>query len=105
MTQEVQLARVESNASETHVSGAPWRLAVVVSALRCVLTYVIVPVAAPMLGATTTAALPIIVCLHAAGIATSTRALHRGVRSHNDRATLISAALLSVNLLAVAQHL
>jgi hypothetical protein len=71
------------------------------SGLRCVLAYVIVPVAKPVLGLSGGASGAVLGALRVLAIVSSTRALVRGLRHDKPAMTLLGAALLSFNLLGI----
>lgn len=77
-------------------------LALWVSAIRCTLVYVLLPIAGPALGLTSSPALPLWLALHAVGLFTSGRALRRAVLGRQRGLTGLSAALLALNLLSLA---
>ena len=79
----------------------PVPVAIWASALRCVVSYVLVPLAAPVVGFATVVALPIVVALHAVGIGASGRGVVRGVRTDRWGTATLACALLSLNLLSL----
>jgi hypothetical protein len=81
------------------------RAALVASALRCVLAYVVVPVLAPLAGLVGPSTAPAVLALLAAGTGLSSRAFARALRGDSAAMTMVTSALLSLNLLAIAAHL
>lgn len=79
------------------VVGALW-----LSAMRCVGTYLVIPLLGPLLGAAAVLTLPVVLGLHVLGVGASTRATWRSWRSGRSAWALLAALLLSLNLLGVA---
>jgi sorbitol-specific phosphotransferase system component IIBC len=79
----------------------PVSLALWISGLRCVATYVVLPFLAPVLGATIVLAIPIVLALYALGIGASARALWRSAQRARWLAAGFAAMLLALNLLSL----
>jgi hypothetical protein len=79
----------------------PVSLALWISGLRCVVTYVVLPFLAPVLGATIVLAIPIVLALYALGIGASARALWRSAQRARWLAAGFAGVLLALNLLSL----
>lgn len=79
------------------VTAALW-----LSGLRCVGTYLVIPLLGPLLGAAAVVTLPVVAALHVLGVGASTRATWRSWRSGRSALALLAALLLSLNLLGAA---
>jgi len=80
---------------------APVSVALWLSGLRCVATYVVLPGLAPLLGATVVLAIPIVLALYALGIGASARALWRSAQQARWLTTGFAGVLLALNLLSL----
>lgn len=76
-------------------------LALWVSAIRCTLLYVVLPVLGPVLHLASSPAWPLWVALHAVGLSTSGRALHRAVVRRQRTLITVSGVLLAVNVVSL----
>lgn len=79
----------------------PVSLALWVSGLRCVATYVVLPFLAPVLGATIVLAIPIVLALYALGIGASASALRRSAQRARWLAAGFAGVLLALNVLSL----
>ncbi len=79
----------------------PVSVALWLSGLRCVATYLVLPFLAPVLGATIVLAIPIVLGLYALGIGASASALWRSAQRARWLAAGFAAVLLALNLLSL----
>lgn len=98
----VARARQGAGAQQAVLAARP---ALVVSAARCLLLYMVLPVLGPVVGLGRHPAALVAVALALPGVVLSARSMLRGWRHEQDLLLLLGAALCSVNLLAVAVHL
>ena len=75
-------------------------LALWCSALRCTLTYMVVPVLAPALHWRFGALTPLLLALHVLAMFFSSRVLARSLEARRPRAAVAAGGLLAVNILS-----
>jgi hypothetical protein len=79
----------------------PVSVALWLSGLRCVVTYLVLPALAPVLGATVVLAVPLILALYALGIAASVRAAWRSAQRGRWLTAGLATVLLALNVLSL----
>ena len=79
-------------------------MAVWVSGVRCLLTYMVLPILGPVLGLTASAKMPIVLAAYFVSVLTSTRALERAVQSRRFRFIAVACSLTLMNVVSILRY-